>query len=426
MTNKYTDAFLYSAKPPIGEWKDSLQEQVSKSFYNSSNWMQIQQEEPFGSKIWVEVDARINHLVNPTTGLNWGDDWKKLLFEDIQKELLIGTMFYFSNNYWLIVNAETIGNITSNAIVRRCNNLLRWVDADGGKHAQPCVLDYEIQENRDYATAGSALINPSGILSIATQLNSESNAIYPNQRFLFGNADNWTAYRVFGGGINNFMNLQTSDVDTAGLLMLSVGVTQLNDHTDDIVNGYADLEEREFVLNIVESSISGNIATTIQLTADLTKDGLTHDGTVLWSSSDVSIATVSSSGLVTFVADGTCTITAEMENRPDVSDTCPVTVTAAPVSEYQIVLSPAVNYVYEGQTTVFSAYLVLNGSVQPDAFTFSLNPNTVPSTNYAFNALTGNTFSIQNITMYLEDTLEITCQSGAHSKVVEVQLKGMW
>ena len=59
---------------------------------------------------------------------------------------------------------------------------------------------------------------------------------------------------------------------------------------------------------------------TSQLSAITTPAG----GTVAWSSSDTSVATVSSSGLVTGVGNGTCTITASAGGK---SATCAVTVT---------------------------------------------------------------------------------------------------
>lgn len=59
---------------------------------------------------------------------------------------------------------------------------------------------------------------------------------------------------------------------------------------------------------------------TVQLSATAS-----DDGTIAWSSSDTSIATVSSTGLVTGVAEGTATITARRGSAG--SDTCTVTVT---------------------------------------------------------------------------------------------------
>lgn len=68
-----------------------------------------------------------------------------------------------------------------------------------------------------------------------------------------------------------------------------------------------------------QSSISISGATTSQLVATTTPAG----GAVTWSSSDTSVATVSSNGLVTSVGNGTATITA---TSGDVSATCTATI----------------------------------------------------------------------------------------------------
>lgn len=71
-------------------------------------------------------------------------------------------------------------------------------------------------------------------------------------------------------------------------------------------------------INLSTVSISGN--GTQQLTASTTPSG----GVIVWSSSNENVASVSNTGLVTSVGNGTCTITASCG---DVSATCAVTVT---------------------------------------------------------------------------------------------------
>jgi hypothetical protein len=68
-------------------------------------------------------------------------------------------------------------------------------------------------------------------------------------------------------------------------------------------------------------------------TAQLEAYGFYGDGSILdiresatWASSDQTKATVSSAGLVTWVAAGSCVITATLD---DVSDTCAVTLAAS-------------------------------------------------------------------------------------------------
>src|SRR2546427_525766 len=89
-----------------------------------------------------------------------------------------------------------------------------------------------------------------------------------------------------------------------------------------------------------------------QLTA-IRKDsaGSTLAGrTVAWTSGNSSVATVSSSGLVTAVAAGSATITATSEGK---SSTAAITVTTVPVAS--VTVSPATASVAVGQTAQLAA-----------------------------------------------------------------------
>ena len=87
--------------------------------------------------------------------------------------------------------------------------------------------------------------------------------------------------------------------------------------------------------------------------AALGTDGAILQGrTVTWSSTNASVATVNSSGLVTGVAQGTATIIASIEGR---TATAAITVTAPPVNS--VVVAPATATVITGGTRQFTATL---------------------------------------------------------------------
>lgn len=92
-----------------------------------------------------------------------------------------------------------------------------------------------------------------------------------------------------------------------------------------------------------ETLLFNSLGATQQLTASLVPPDSLE--TVSWSSSDSSVATVSSSGLVTSVADGSATITASVGN---VSDTCSVTVLELAVQSISAVLNAGGHTFYVG------------------------------------------------------------------------------
>jgi len=240
MAYKYYTVYMDNlSNSPKTDYHAETQAIVDDQFYNSSDWYTIEEEISFASGTYSNLDVRINHVVNTTTGANQGDDWKKLLFKDITKSVRIGALFIFDSNYWVTINTGNLSNLTSTCTVRRCNNTLRWIDANAVRQSLPCILDYAITENRDYSTGGSKVVSPSGLLRIVVQLNSITNLIAPNDRFLFGNEDNWTSYKVQGGGIHNFNNPETETMSSTGLLTLTASVVQTNMDSDDLTDGYA-------------------------------------------------------------------------------------------------------------------------------------------------------------------------------------------
>lgn len=427
----YTYKFIPSGDPiqksPKETFIDNEQSLIRRYFYESSDWFTIKEETSLASGLYQDVDVRVNNLVNPTTGDNVEMDYKKILFPELDHSVNLGRMYQFDNNYWITTNIDKIKTLTQTVLVKRCNNVLRWIDeATGAYYQVPCSISYLIKENRDYSTAGSAIVVPSGMVECIVQINSMSRKIKPNQRFLVGNSENWTAYRVEGGGLNYFNNQETFDNDSAGMGRLSLAVDYTNVNEDDLVNGIANFYSNEYVLTLSETSISGGATQQVQLYATVTLNEDTVSRTVTWESSNVAIATVSSTGLVTFVSDGSCTITCSLANNSTIYDTASVTVNASPSDTYQVIVSPDKNYILEGSTQEWEVYLYKNGVVQSDVFTFTLDPQTVPSENYTYLVTGDNSFSIKNVEKYLLDNLVVECVSGSYNKSISVFLRGAW
>ena len=133
-------------------------------------------------------------------------------------------------------------------------------------------------------------------------------------------------------------------------------------------------------VTVTPSSANVAITGTVQLTAtpkDANGNPLTGRA-ISWSSSDNTIATVSSSGLVTGVAAGTVTITATSEGK---SGTASVTVAGAPVAT--VTVTPATASVQAGQTVQLTATLKdANGNILTGrVVTWSSSNSTAASVN---------------------------------------------
>ena len=426
-TYKFIPAGSAIQVSPKQDFTNAIQQNIYDKFYQSSNVHTITEETALFSGVYQNVDVRINSLFDPTTGDNVESDYCKLSFPDLTHSVDMGRYYYFNENYWITINVDKNNTLVQTAIIRRCNNVLRWIDElTGALYQVPCSILPLIKENRDYSSSGSAVVIPSGMLDCFAPNNTMVRTIKPNQRFLFGNPNGWIAYRLEGGGINNFNNQQTTDNTSAGLARFSFAVDYVNSATDDLTNGIANTVDNTYVLTLNQDSISGSAAQTVQLVATVTLNGETVTRSLVWSNSDATKATVSSSGLVTFVATGSAVITCSLLDNSSVTDTCSVTVGASPVDNYQVIVTPTSNYLLEGTNQTYTVYLHKNGTQQGNAFTFVLDANTVPLVNYTYSVLGSNSFKVTNITKFLTDVLEITCTSGAYSKVVSVSLRGAW
>ncbi len=119
-------------------------------------------------------------------------------------------------------------------------------------------------------------------------------------------------------------------------------------------------------ISVAPSSKTLEVGGTQQLTATVSPDNAL-DQTVTWSTSNSSVATVSSTGLVTAVAAGTCTITATAHDGSGKTGTCAITVTAA-ASQTALVI----NTLYEVPDMIPSGATLTDG----DQFFEGLSANT--------------------------------------------------
>jgi len=434
-----------SGSSPKDQYITLFQKTLDEQFYNSSDWWTIKEETSLGSQVYADTDVRINHVINAETGLKLGDDWKTVLFKNITHPIQLGKHYIFDDSTWLTINTELVKNLTGTCTIRRCNNTLRWIDEPtGAYYEEPCCIEYMVKEARDYATQGSPFITPGGFLKIFTQLNERTGKINENQRFLFGNTGHWTCYKVIGTGLNDFKNDKTYDNDSATVLVIDLIANFVNDELDDIINGIADVVTNAYSISLNTYILSGSPATSGNLFASVLYNGDSASRPIEWTSSDSSIAgfsgssgssilldtivTGSSSGsaIVIFKANGSCVITASIYNNA-VSASAVITVSASPVINSDIRVTPDRNYVLEGQTQIFSTYLYENDIAQSDTFTYTCTSGSIPTTSYVFTSIDGNNFSIKNNLRDVSSNLTITClTSGSVQRDLEIYLRGAW
>jgi hypothetical protein len=414
----------YFSQPGV-RWLNDFQEVLDSQFYNSPDAFIIQEETAIGSEIYADVDVRVNRAINAYTSEKLGDDFKKLIFKDLTHAAPLGTRYYFDNNYWITINSEIIKNFAASATIRRCNNMLRWVDEYGTLYEEPCAIEYAIKSVRDSIRVGSEPVLPEGYVEVYAQLNNQTRKIKDAQRFLFGNTDHWVCYKVYGGGLRNFLNQKTTDNTSAAMLRLYMNVNYDNTDNDDLVNGICDVYKNVYSLSISPSSVTGNVGQSFELVPTLLLNSVPTSGSISYISSGSSIASMTSN-ILSLISAGSCNITGYMTNNLDIDYVVPVVVTSTPINNYEIRISPDSGIILQGDTQIFTVYLYLNGVQQADTFTVTIADSNVPINKYTLTVIDGNSFSVKNDYMFLDDPLILQLDSGTHTQQFYIYLQGAW
>jgi hypothetical protein len=220
--------------------KTRLQELVNKQFSIASSYFTILEEDPrfplARPTVWIDTETRINHMINVDSGVKLGDDWRELIFKDMEHARPVGKKYFFDNFTWITINSDTYRYPTASTNIRRCNWTLKWYNDKGVLIQEPCIVDY-------VKMIGSAM----GVLDgkqvregtydrfIYMQLNEETEKIKRDDRFFVDDI----VFRV----------TKYDRIAHRGLIELSLDEHQVNLEVDDVVNFIADYTIRPPVDN---------------------------------------------------------------------------------------------------------------------------------------------------------------------------------
>lgn len=185
------------AQDPVSEWRTATQEMINDTWLDTSTLESVQGQIELGGSEYSTESVQLNSVINPTTGQSFGDDYRKIIYQNYSQNVLspqlnptgnsqrfLGKYYQFDNSTWLTINTNTIVGALTTAIVRRCNNTLKWYDKTGVLHEWACVFDRDLTStNLDEGSQGVAEIGADAVIQV--QRNSETDSIPYNQRFIF-------------------------------------------------------------------------------------------------------------------------------------------------------------------------------------------------------------------------------------------------
>ncbi len=397
---------------PYQEFRDNLQAKINEDFTETSDLVLIQEEQVYGSKIWSDVEVRITHVINSATGEKLGDDFRGVIFQDLQHAYGMGFRYQFNDNVWITTNSDFYKFPTISSTVRRCNNVLRWYDKDGNLCEEPCFIDYVIKNNNIESIKQQIILD--GDVEVCTQMNQYTINILENQRFIFDGK----AYKI--RAVNNFLRQKTNESNSVPLVKFTMYKTNIAPN-DDLVNSIADTNYFDYSISINSDDFnqsvgySGQLSATVKLNEEIVIKDLT------WESSDDSKATIDGLGNFTLLSIGLVNFTCSITDNPIITNGISVNIVTITTPISDIIITPDVNKIYRGDTQFYTVFKYLNNVLQAD--TFTITSSGVPASCYEIQIIDGNTFSVKNTKTYNNSDLIITCTDDIDSTFSTINIK---
>ncbi len=244
MSNKYLDSINTSMRLVPRDYKQArkqyeydLAAKIEEEFEMSPNVYKIGVEYKFGTLDFSDYVCRLTSAIDPKTGMNLGDDFRRVISRDLNDPMEMGWRYKFSDNIWIVTNTNNDKDITKSCIIRRCNNVAKWVDKSGCVIEEPCIVGYALKYSNAYFNDLNAL--PQGTIILTMQNNQNSKKLLLNDRLYVGSM----IYKA--RAINDFLREKTYDETSNPLIevVCSVDIDSSADINDSKLAS-ADTENR--------------------------------------------------------------------------------------------------------------------------------------------------------------------------------------
>ena len=425
--------YYKSSKPtrvtnPTKSYYDDYVAICEQTFDNAPNviYNEIQYEAHYGERDFRPIPmVRVDPVVNYNTGIQVGNDYKVFIFTpDFPVEPYFGMKFKWGRNYYLVTNVDGGAGLVATAEVRRCNNTLRFFDENGNKIYEPCIIDQVLRftNNNDTMT----IVTGKAEQYVWCQRNSRTVKIQPNDRFLFGVPEQRIGFRLYAGGLGNSLNTITGDDNSPSVTQFYMEEYEMDYQQDDIINGFANVNRFEYSIDISENNTFYDIGIKSQFNAVVYKGKDIVEKDILWKSSDEEVISINGNEFETLKA-GTAKIYAIMADNKRVYGSMTITVLEEGSAEtkYDILVSPDIDYVLEGEILTVNVDLYKNGIKQDDLIEIVDVSLDVPRKNYNL-VVNGNSFTLENKKFYLLHPVKVQCTWGDVVKTFEFTLRGLY
>lgn len=377
------------AQNPHDTYMGLEQASINDQWDNTTQVITVFEQDKVGSEQFHSIEVRVDTAIDMGTSYKQDDDFKLFAFRDLQHTVAKGLMYKYDNDFWITINTSELGTVTKDIHVRRCNNVMRWVDRTNGFINEiPCAIEYVLESPKEQKDKDVKVAN--GHISVICQGNEVTRNIPKNTRFIF----NKEAYRFLA--YQKMLNEDTFDDSTADLLYLDMYLDMIESE-DDVANNIANAGAYVYEIEVEQSMSEQVKGGTVQLFPNVTLNGKTVEREVVYEicecGCDHSYCTVDENGLVTITGEAgeQAQLIVSLKGNPQVNQLVVIDIVESVSDNNELIVSPIYNKCRVKSSITFNVDLYTNGIKQDNVIGYTATG--VPS-NYYTLVRNGNTFTL--------------------------------
>ena len=297
---------------------------VDDQFENASNIYTIQKMNN-STGIYENVVVRLNTPYELKLVTSRTDDYRKVVFKDNSIITSIGDLYNFNDSYWFCTDGGKIETPTNSCLIQRCNNTFTFYPTPTSLPILiPCIITDKLFLSEDENKVITTVDNQ---VYMIVSSNSTTQQIKPNNIFKIG----LHSYEVI---------TLPDDITKPNLLIFKLKYSEVSQpipiFTLEILNG---------------DSIQVNENDPLTINAQVKIDGVIVSiiPSLVFSSSDITIATINSStGVVTILDVGGVVFSCKLANDLTIMDDISVEIVSEQQNNYTVEIS--------GSTSIIKTY----------------------------------------------------------------------
>lgn len=399
---------------PDNAYRGLMQASIDAQWDNTTQLITVLEQDGIGECTYHKVDVHVDYAVEMGTGFKQDDDFKIFAFRDLDHKETKGLMYQYDDDYWIVINTSALGAVTSDVMVRRCNNVMRWIDKMNGKiYEYPCVIEYVLESPQQLKDKD--VITANGHITVICQGDNVTRFLEKNTRFIF----NRQPYKLVA--YQNMLNEGIKDNMASNLLYLDCYL-DMEEPDDNLVDGIANEGSYNYDVNFdsdIKEQVKGYKG---KLPIIVTLNGeIVEREAVYCYNENISIDKDGNFELIGDVGS-VANVIGYIEGNEELECEINIKIVDQVADYYELRVSPIIDSLKVGKSVEFTANLYKNGAIQPDDVVCVASGL---SDDYYSLVKNGNKFTLNALSI-APKPLTLTFSSGAINKIFNIALTSVF